>query len=68
MLSDAQKMAQKRYAKKTVQFIIRVNPETEPDVYIQLTSVGNRSGYLKSLVKRDIAARQALTAAKAPES
>lgn len=52
-MTEAQKRAQQKYFKKTVQFVFRVNPETEPDVYEKLKNKKNRSAYLKELVRSD---------------
>lgn len=58
MLTKAQRAAQMRYQKRTKQYIFRVNPESEPDIYHKLESVQNRAGYIKALIRRDIDAKK----------
>lgn len=43
----------RRYRKKTTSVLVRINPETEPDVYRRIVGVENKSGYIKTLIRRD---------------
>lgn len=52
---EKQRLAQRRYFAKTKQYLIRVNPDNESDIIERLDSVPNRSGYIKGLVRADIA-------------
>ena len=50
-----QKEAVRRYQHKTVQLLVRINPETESDIIDRLEQVGNKSGYVKRLIREDAA-------------
>lgn len=55
MATEAQRRAVAKYnAKQTVQFIIRLNKETDKALIDKLKSVKNRQGYIKALIKADI--------------
>ena len=43
----------RRYRRKTTSVLVRINPETEPDVYRRIMSVDNKSGYIKHLIQKD---------------
>lgn len=46
---------QDRYAKKNTKvYSVRVVKTTEADIYNKLSKVENASGYIKSLIRRDI--------------
>lgn len=51
--TKAQRAAMARYNQKTVQVLVRVNPETERAVYDRLMSQRNKCGYIKRLIARD---------------
>ena len=51
--TKAQRAAMARYNEKTVQVLVRINPETERAVYERLMSQPNKSGYIKRLIARD---------------
>lgn len=55
MTTTAQRRAYRRYCRKALSFVVRVNPDTEPDVYERLYDMENRAGYVKQLVRSDIA-------------
>ena len=55
--AERQKEAVRRYQHKTVQLLVRMNPETEQDVIDRLDEVGNKAGYVKELIRRDISDR-----------
>ena len=46
---------QKRYdAKNTVQVKLKLNINTDKDILARLKKVGNKQGYIKSLIRKDI--------------
>ena len=53
MISKAQDRAMRKYRRKTTSVLVRINPETEPDVYRRISSVDNKSGYIKQLIRKD---------------
>lgn len=55
MASEAQKKAQARYAEKnTRQINFQFNRITDADILEKLDSVGNKMGYIKSLIRADL--------------
>lgn len=54
MVTKAQKEAMSRYSKKVRQTLVRVNPDTEPEIARKLDEVANKSWYIKSLILADI--------------
>ena len=54
-VSEAIKAAQKKYNAKTMVMPIRINPESESDLFDALSKQDNRSGYIKQLIRDDIA-------------
>lgn len=42
-------------ARHTVPVLVRFNRRTEPELVDKITTVPNKSGYIKSLIKNDIA-------------
>ena len=53
--TPAQKKAQTKYdAANTVQIKMKLNKHTDADVLAKLDSVGNRQGYIKELIRRDL--------------
>lgn len=42
------------YNKKTAQFVFRLRLDTDADVIERLRKVGNRTEYIRHLVRRDI--------------
>lgn len=58
MTSKAQDRAMRRYRRKTTSVLVRINPETEPDVYRRIMSVDNKSGYIKELINKDAKQRR----------
>lgn len=56
MESEAQKRAREKYdAAKTVQFKMKLNKGTDADILQKLEEVGNKQGYIKNLIRADIA-------------
>lgn len=56
MVSEAQKRASAKYNKeKMVQRVVRFSPR-ERDLLEYLDSKGNRAGYIKSLIRKDMEA------------
>lgn len=54
--SEAQKRATKKYDSANVtNLYIKLNINTEMDIIEKLDQVGNKSGYIKSLIREDIA-------------
>ena len=54
MVSEAGKRAMRRYARKTVQFIVRLRKDADADVIARLESAPNKTEYIRRLVRRDI--------------
>lgn len=54
MVSEAGKRAMRRYARKTVQFIVRLRKDADADVIARLESVPNKTEYVRRLVRKDI--------------
>lgn len=55
-VSAAQNAAQARYdAENTVQVRLKLNKKTDADILDQLEKVENKQGYIKELIRRDIA-------------
>ena len=58
MPSEAQKRASERYdAANTIQFKMKLNKTTDADVIDRLNATDNKQGYLKELIRRDIAGK-----------
>ena len=54
-MSKEKPTPQDRYAKKyTKVYSVRVMKNTEADIYKKLSNVCNASGYIKSLIRKDI--------------
>ena len=54
--SEARKRAVKKYdAANTVQVTLKLNKRTDADVLERLASVPSKQGYIKSLIRADIA-------------
>lgn len=54
--SEARKRAVKKYdAANTVQVTLKLNRRTDADVLERLASVPSKQGYIKSLIRADIA-------------
>lgn len=53
--TEAQKRAREKYEKtNTVQLKMKLNRNTDADILAKLDSVGNKQGYIKSLIRKDI--------------
>lgn len=60
MLTDAQRRAQKRYMKtRTRQIAFRLNIGTDADILAHIDKQPSKQGYLKQLVRADIAKQAA---------
>lgn len=58
MTTQAQKKATAKYdAAHTKQVMLKFNLSTDADILDKLESVGNRQGYIKELIRKDIANR-----------
>ena len=59
MASEAQKRAVAKYdkANRTSQ-IIKLNHKTDADILTHLETVGNKQGYIKALIRADMARTQ----------
>lgn len=56
MQTEAQKRAKEKYDEKTaVQIKLKLNKNTDADILEQLEKVGNKQGYIKELIRADIA-------------
>ena len=59
-LTEAKKEAIKRYdAANTKQIMLKLNLKTDADILARLQEVGNTQGYIKILIREDIAERAA---------
>ena len=55
MQTEAQKKAKAKYDKaNTKQIMLKLNTKTDLDILIQLDSVGNKQGYIKELIRKDL--------------
>lgn len=54
MVSEAGKRAMRRYARKTMQVIVRLRKDADADIIARLSSVPNKTEYIRWLVRRDI--------------
>lgn len=55
MVSESQKESNKKYDKNnTKQIKLKLNLKTDKDILDKLNSVGNKQGYIKSLIRKDI--------------
>lgn len=53
--TEAQKRAREKYEKaNTIQLHFKLNRNTDADILEKLDSVGNKQGYIKSLIRKDI--------------
>ena len=56
MTTEAQRKAQRRYdAKNTRQVHIKLNVRTDKDVLARLDEVQSKQGYIKRLIREDLA-------------
>ena len=56
MATEAQKRAVLKYeAKNTVQLHLKLNVKTDADILQRLDEVDSKQGYIKELIRRDIA-------------
>ena len=56
MTTEAQKRAKNKYdSKNTKQVMLKLNKKTDADILGKLDAVGNRQGYIKELIRKDIA-------------
>ncbi len=61
--SEAQRKAVAKYdAANTVQLKFKLNSKTDADILAKLESVGNKQGYIKALIRADIAQEAQRTA------
>lgn len=55
---EAQRRAVANYRKKHItDFNLKVNRDTEADIYERLMEQENKSGYIKSLIRKDLAGK-----------
>lgn len=55
MATEAQLRAINKYNREqTISIAIRLNKKTDADIIEKLTSVSNKAGYIKSLIRKDI--------------
>ena len=55
MKTEAEKRASAKYdAKTTVGLYLTLNKKTDADILEKLDAVGNKQGYIKSLIRMDI--------------
>lgn len=55
MTTEAQRRALKKYASKTVQIMVKLNNKTDADIIQKLSSEPNKQGYIKRLIRAEIA-------------
>ena len=56
MATEAQKRAVDKYDKKaTKKILLKLNKQTDADILKRLEEVPNKQGYIKELIRRDIA-------------
>ena len=48
------KKAKSDYRKRITTITVTINPKTEPEIYKRVNDQENKSGYIKSLIERDI--------------
>lgn len=54
--TEAQKRATRRYDDAhTMRVYVKLNRKTDADIIDRLSSIGNKQGYIKSLIRADIA-------------
>ena len=55
MATESQRKANRKYDKNnTKQLMLKLNLKTDKDILDKLNSVGNKQGYIKSLIRKDI--------------
>lgn len=55
MSTESQRKANRKYDKNnTKQLMLKLNLKTDKDILDKLNSVGNKQGYIKSLIRKDI--------------
>lgn len=55
MADTPQYRAQVKYdAANTIQFKMKLNKKTDADILAQLEKVGNKQGYIKELIRKDM--------------
>lgn len=54
MATDAQKRAKARYDKTTHQLVMRLRVDADADVISKLESVGNKTEYIRTLIRKDM--------------
>ena len=58
MKTEAQKRASVKYDKKNTKVInFKFNLKTDADILEKLNQVGNKQGYVKQLIRKDIAGK-----------
>ena len=58
MKTEAQKRASAKYDKKNTEVInFKFNLKTDADILEKLNQVGNKQGYVKQLIRKDIAGK-----------
>ena len=58
LATDAQKRAKARYDKTTHQLVMRLRVDADADVISKLESVGNKTEYIRTLIRKDIDGRK----------
>ena len=53
-MTEASERASAKYKKKCKKLLLVMNPDKDADVIERLESVGNKSGYIKELIRKDI--------------
>lgn len=58
-VTDAKKKANAKYdAAHTKQIILKLNAKTDADLLARLSEVGNKQGYIKELIRRDMTMKE----------
>lgn len=65
MATEAQRKAGAKYdAANTIQVHLKLNRQTDADILRRLEEIGSKQGYIKSLIRADIAENEQKSVAK----
>jgi hypothetical protein len=54
-MKDRRETPQERYDRNnTIRVALKLNTKTDADILARLTEVGNKQGYIKELIRKDI--------------
>ena len=52
--SQVRKASRKAYEDSCIKFSVRISKNTEQDMYEHVSSIENKSGYVKDLIRKDM--------------